>query len=60
MDSHGGEILNFYGLTEEEKMEAIMVALEWEDLLRFQLEHRHWAIDMWDQVKSLLRLQFRS
>lgn len=51
---------NFYGLTEEEKVEATVVALEGQALLWFQWEHRRRPIERWDQVKTLLRRQFRS
>lgn len=51
---------NFYGLTEVEKVEATVVALEGKALSWFQWEHRRRPIDRWDQVKNLLRRQFRS
>lgn len=51
---------NFYGLTEEEKVEATIVALEGQALSWFQWEHRRRPIERWEQVKSLLRRQFRS
>lgn len=51
---------HFYGLTEEEKIEATVVALEGQALLWFQWEHRRRPIERWDQVKTLLRQQFRS
>lgn len=51
---------NFYGLTEEEKVEATVVALEGQALLWFQWEHRRRPIDRWDQIKALLRRQFHS
>lgn len=51
---------NFYSLSEEEKVEATVVALEGQALLWFQWEHRRRPIESWEQVKSLLRRQFRS
>ena len=51
---------NFYGLAEEEKVEATVVALEGQALLWFQWEHRRRPIERWEQVKTLLRRQFRS
>lgn len=51
---------NFYGLTKEEKVEATVVALEGQALLWFQWEHRRRPIETWDQIKALLRRQFRS
>lgn len=50
----------FYGLSEKEKVEATIVALEDKALLWFQWEHRRRPIESWEQVKRLLRRQFRS
>lgn len=51
---------SFYGLTEAEKVEATVVALEGSALLWFQWEHRRRPIERWEQVKMLLRRHFRS
>lgn len=41
-------------------VEATVVALEGQALLWFQWEHRRRTIENWEQVKALLRRQFRS
>lgn len=51
---------NFYCLSEEEKIEATVVALEGQALIWFQWEHRRRPTERWEQVKTLLRRQFRS
>lgn len=51
---------DFYGLTEKEKVEATIVALESQTLLWFQWEHRRRPIDNREQAKGLLRRNFLS
>lgn len=50
---------NFYKLSEGDKLEAAIVALEGDALLWFQWEHRRRPITRWDELKSLLLRQFR-
>lgn len=51
---------SFYRLSEEEKIEATVVALEGKALLWVQYEHRRRPIERWEQAKTFLRRQFRS
>lgn len=50
----------FYRLTEEDKLEAAVVALEGDALLWFQWEHRWRPIQNWEEMKTMVRRQFRS
>lgn len=50
----------FYRLTEEDKIEAAVVALEGDALLWFQWEHRWRPIQNWEEMKAMVRRQFRS
>ncbi|CAH1441894.1 unnamed protein product [Lactuca virosa] len=50
---------NFYKLSEADKMEAAVVALEGDALLWFQLEHTQRPVTRWQEMKSLLLRQFR-
>lgn len=51
---------NFYRLSDEVKIEAIVVDFEGQALIWFKWEHRRRPIERWDQVKTLIRRQFRS
>lgn len=50
----------FYHLTEEEKLEASVVAMKGDALLWFQWEHGRRPILRWEEWKSMLLRQFRS
>nr|KAJ0228165.1 hypothetical protein LSAT_V11C100046520 [Lactuca sativa] len=50
---------NFYRLSEADKMEAAVVALEGDALLWYQWEHTRRPVTRWDEMKSLLLRQFR-
>lgn len=50
---------NFYRLSEADKLEAAVVALEGDALLRYQWEHTHRPVTRWMEMKSLLLRQFR-
>lgn len=51
---------NFYHLSEEEKMEAAVVAFDGEVLSWFQWENRRRPILRWEDLRGLLLRQFRS
>lgn len=51
---------HFYRLTEEDKLEAAVVALEGDALLWFQWENRWRPIQNWEEMKTMMRRQFRS
>lgn len=51
---------SFYRLSEEDRLEAAVVALEGDPLLWYQWEHRRRPIKSWEDLKSLLLRQFRS
>ncbi|XP_063950102.1 uncharacterized protein LOC135152878, partial [Daucus carota subsp. sativus] len=50
----------FYRLSEEDKLEAAIVALEGDALLWFQWENRWRPIQNWEEMKTMVRRQFRS
>lgn len=50
----------FYRLSEEDKMEAAVVALEGDALLWFQWENRWRPIQNWEEMKTMVRRKFRS
>lgn len=51
---------NFDRLSEEDKIEAVVVALEGDALLWFQWEHRWRPIQNLKKRKAMIRRQFRS
>lgn len=51
---------DFYRLTEAEKVEAAVVAMEGDALFWYQWEHRRRPITQWGELKTLLRRQFRA
>lgn len=50
----------FYRMSEEEQLEATVVALESDALLWYQWENSRRAIRSWEEMKALLLRQFRS
>lgn len=51
---------DFYKLTEQERLDAVVVALEGDALKWFQWENRRRPIRRWDELKGFLLRQFRS
>lgn len=49
---------NFYKISETDKLEATVVALESDALLWFQWEHSRRPMTRWKEMKSLLLRQF--
>lgn len=49
----------FYCLSEEEKLEAAVVAMEGESLQWYQWEHKRRPIQVWVELKELILQQFR-
>ena len=50
---------NFYKLSEEERLEAVVVALEGDALRWFQWENKRHPIRRWDDLKLFILRQFR-
>ena len=50
----------FYKLSEEDKVEAAVVALDGDTLFWFQWENRRHPIQRWEELKGLLLRQFRT
>ncbi|KAL2905021.1 Protein transport protein BOS1, partial [Bienertia sinuspersici] len=50
----------FYWLSEEEKLEAAVVALEGDALFWYQWENRRRSFTRWEEMKSMVLSQFRS
>lgn len=51
---------NFYKLSEEERLEAVVVALEGDALRWYQWEHKRHPIRRWADLKGFILRQFRS
>lgn len=50
---------NFYRLTEAEKLEAVVVALEGDALRWFQWKNKRRPIRRWDELREFMLRQFR-
>lgn len=50
---------NFYRLSEAEKLEVVVVALEGDALRSFQWENKRRRIRRWDELREFMLRQFR-